>query len=154
MNAYDLAIRGSLASLDSRKTAFDPRPVALDVLAGDGVDVAVPRRGVAQGGHEILRAGEDEDVGVGRVVVPRKPLVRLPRDLWDGKVPSHAERTISSTGVVREGQLGVKAAPARAGGQGDLERGGTRHRVGGELLADPPDRAASLGERRDGHARS
>ncbi len=47
----------------------------------------------------------------------------------------------------------MKAASARAGRKGDLERGCARHGVGGELLADATDGAASLGERRHGHAR-
>ena len=72
----------------------------------------------------------------------RQALIGLPRDGRERQAPAEAEGTVAGTGVVGEREL--RAESGSAGADGDGHRHGAG--VGGELFADPADRAAALGE--------
>ncbi len=146
-------------ALDARKEALDPRPIAVN-----GVPPAVHRPEARQAGHDLLHpsgpvvdegrhqilgARQHERVGFAGVVVPRHSLVRLARDRRQREPPAEAERAIAAAGVVGEAKLRSEAGTPRARGDRDAQRGGPSGRVGGELLANPANRATALrqGER-------
>ncbi len=129
-------------ALDAGEQPFDARPVATDAIVGEAGRVV--RRGHR---HEIFRAGEQEDVGLGVVVVAGQPFVRLAADLRQGQRPAEAERAIAGAGVIAEGELRAEAGAAGAGGDGHGQGAGTGNGVGGELLADATDGPAALGQR-------
>ena len=64
-------------------------------------------------GHQILGAGEDEDVGLLGVPIPGQPLVRLAGDRGKREAPAEAERAVAGAGVVGERELRTEAGAPR-----------------------------------------
>jgi len=92
-------------ALDSRKEPFDPGPVATDLIVL-AVGRYLPRCGLSAGGfefrHQVFRAGQQECVAVNVVQVAGQAPVCLAGDGRQRKRPSHAERPISSAGVIAQ----------------------------------------------------
>src|SRR5689334_9678582 len=65
-------------------------------------------------------------------------------------MPAEAKHSITRARVVRQGQLWAKARTTWADGDGYGHRASAGHRVGGKLLADTADRAATFGKRERG----
>ncbi len=128
-------------ALDAGEQPFDARPVAADAVAGEAGGVV--RRG---DGNQVFRAGEQEDVGLGRVVVAGQPLVRLARDLRQAQRPAEAKGAVAGAGVIAEGELRAEAGAAGTDGDGHGQGAGAGDGVGGELLADAANGPAALGQ--------
>src|SRR5262245_51999136 len=67
-------------------------------------------------------------------------------------MPAQPEWAVSGSGVIGERELRTETGTPRTGVDGNGERTGAGHRVGGELLAYPSDRAAAPGQRDGGLA--
>ncbi len=77
-------------SFDAREQALRAGPVGVDVI-GDAVDDTPgpdTRTGRVEDGDQVLGAGENEDVGLVGVEVPRQALVRLAGYGRDAQVPA------------------------------------------------------------------
>jgi hypothetical protein len=131
-------------ALDAREAGLDPGAVAADAVAVELVVRPVRR-------HQVLDAGEQEDVGLLGVPVPveipGQAGVGLAGDRGQGEAPAEAERAVPGAGVVGERELRPEPRAPGAGGDRDRHRAGAGDRVGGELLADAADRAAALRQR-------
>jgi hypothetical protein len=97
--------------------------------------------------HEVLGAGENEGVGVTRVVVAGQTLVGLAGNLRNGHVEAVPERAIARAGVVGERKVGLKTGAPATHGHRNPDLRGARYGVGGKLLPDAADGAAALGKR-------
>ena len=97
----DIAIGVASPTLDSREQPFDARAVAADAVAVDFVFVnhSEPRaraRSTLRNRDQVFGAGEDEDIGLLGVVIPRQAFVGLARDRRQRKAPAEAEGAVAA----------------------------------------------------------
>ena len=93
--------------------------------------------------NEILRAGQDEDVGFVVIEYCGRPLSVLRVIAGQSKRPAEAEGAVAGAGIVGEGKLGPK--PERPGWcKRERQRPGAGDRIGGEFLSHAADRAAAF----------
>ncbi len=155
----DIAGRLVRPPFDAREEPLDAGPIQPDEI---GVRALLrfprlrdlPEEAIShQQGNQVLGAGEDAYVRLLGVTVAGEALVGLARDGREGHVPAQAEGAVACAGVVEQGELRRGAQAARRERERDGVRRGSRGGIDGELLVDPPNRPASLGQRGGGRAR-
>ena len=90
------AAAGGRPLLDARQPR-DARMVERTLIRGsiDGARQTLPRAGRIRDRYKVFGTGEDKDVRLLAILVPRQPLVGLPGDCGNTGAPPKAERTVS-----------------------------------------------------------
>ena len=136
-------------ALDPREQPLDARAVERDLEAG-AVDDPAARLAAAVGvqhRHQVVGAGQDEDIRFVAMAVPRQPLVGLAPDLGQAEAPAETERPISRARVIGERKRWGEAGTPGAERYAHRRCAGPGRRVDRELLVKASDGSAPLRDR-------
>ncbi len=133
-------------ALDAGEQPLHARPVAVDRHPGDALLVHLTGAVRQQDGDQVLGAGQREDVGLGAALIARQPLVGPAGHRRQVQGPAESERAVSPAGVVTQLQGRPEPGAPRRHRNRNRTNARTGRRIGGELLTDPPDRSATLGD--------
>src|ERR1035441_10163975 len=143
-----VAVFSPRPSLDPCEQALDSRTILLDLIAVPFALIASPASisPPDQDRDKVLLSREEEHIGFLSVAILRKPLLCFARNRRRAQRPADAKHAIARSGIVGQRDLRAEPRARRARADRDAQRACTCHCVGSELLADPTDSSAALGQ--------